>query len=204
MAERKTILAVDDMAENLTTMRTILQEYFDVRLAKTAKMALGLMETVKTDLILLDIEMPGMTGFQFLEQSHKDNPQHSDIPVIFVTSHADPDMITKAINSGAKDYIVKPIKPEVLLKKIDAIIGLPEKKNAQNPLEFKLKNLLTVIGSGDSTKIEILVEEMERLAVNQPVYIRERIQKIHKLTSHFDYEDASKKVKEFLVHLSLS
>jgi response regulator RpfG family c-di-GMP phosphodiesterase len=204
MAERKTILAVDDMAENLTTLRTILQDYFDVRIAKTAKMALSLMETINMDLILLDIEMPGMTGFQFLEQAHKDNPKHKDIPVIFVTSHADPDMITRAINSGAKDYVVKPIKPEVLLKKIDTIIGLPEKKNTQNPLEFKLKNLLVVIGSGDSAKIEIVAEEIERLAEDQPLYIRERVQNIHRLISRFDYEDANKKVKEFLVQISLS
>jgi response regulator RpfG family c-di-GMP phosphodiesterase len=201
MAERKTILAVDDMAENLTTVRTILQDYFDVRPAKTAKMALSYLDTVNVDLILLDIEMPGMTGFQFLEQSRKIHPERKNIPVIFVTSHADPDMITAAINSGAVDYIVKPIKSDILLKKIDTIIGLPEKKSTFNPLEYKLKNLLAVIASGDSAKAEITAEELERLASSQPLYIHERAKNIHALIKRFDYEAASRKINEFLTNI---
>jgi hypothetical protein len=61
---------------------------------------------------------------------------------------------------------------------------------------------LAVIESGDSAKIEIVAEEMEHLAADQPFYIRERVQTIHKPISRFDYEDAGKKAKEFLVHLS--
>jgi putative two-component system response regulator len=204
MAERKTILAVDDMTENLTTLRTILQNYFDVRIAKTAKMALGIIETVEIDLILLDIEMPGMSGFQLLEKAYELNPKHKTIPVIFVTSHAAADMISAAINSGAKDYIVKPIKPDVLLKKIKAIIGLPEEQTAQNPLEYKLKNLRAVIASGDSAKIEIVMEELEQLTAEHATYIRERIQTIRKLINRFDYEAADRKLQEFLKSINRS
>ncbi|MFP3043130.1 response regulator [Treponema primitia] len=202
MTKQKTILAVDDMAENLTTLRAILQDYFDVRLAKTAKMALSLMENVQVDLILLDIEMPGMTGFQFLEENRKTNPKHKNIPVIFVTSHADPDMITAAINAGAKDYIVKPIKPDILLKKIDAIIGLPEKNSARNPLEVELNKLLELIAAADSAKAEGIAEELEQLAADQIPAIREPVQRIHTLVSRFDYEVAAKKIKELLEYLS--
>jgi DNA-binding response OmpR family regulator len=82
------------------------------------------------DLILLDIEMPGMSGFQFLEKMYQDHPDNKKVPVIFVTSHTDSDIITHALNAGARDYIVKPIKSEVLLKKIAAIITLPMRKTA--------------------------------------------------------------------------
>jgi putative two-component system response regulator len=203
MAGRKTILAVDDMAENLTTIRSILEEYFDVRLAKSAKAALSLMGTVPISLILLDIEMPGMSGFQFLDNVRVAHPDDDPIPVIFVTSHADSAMINKAINAGAKDYVVKPIKADTLLKKIDAVIGLPEKKGVQNPLEFKLKSLISVLASGDSAKAEITAGELERLAAGQPFYIREKVENIHNLIKHFDYEIANKKVQEFLLYLSI-
>ena len=55
MSDRKIILAVDDMPESLTIMRTLLQDYFDIRLAKTGKLALNLLENTKVDLIFLDI-----------------------------------------------------------------------------------------------------------------------------------------------------
>jgi putative two-component system response regulator len=119
---KKIILAVDDMAVGLTTMRTILQQEYDVRLAKSASIALEMLQQFKADLILLDIEMPEMSGFEFAGLLHK-NPEHKDIPIIFVTSHANPQFIDQAMNFGAEGYIVKPFIPEALTKRVKSVLG---------------------------------------------------------------------------------
>ena len=126
MTGKKIILAVDDMPENLMLLGSLLEKYFDVRLAKSADMALNILGRIKVDLILLDIVMPEMSGFEFLNLLYSRNSLNKKAPVIFITSHADLDVIGKAIKAGAKDYIVKPIIAETLYKKINAVIGIPE------------------------------------------------------------------------------
>jgi DNA-binding response OmpR family regulator len=87
------------------------------------------------DLILLDIEMPEVSGFEYLKQLQQ-NPQYSTIPVIFVTSHATREFFVAAINSGAKDFVVKPISADILKEKIRAILGDPEKINFEDFEDF--------------------------------------------------------------------
>jgi putative two-component system response regulator len=118
---KKVVLAVDDMSINLRAIKAILTQTYDVRLTRSGELALDLLKKIRPDLVLLDIEMPGMSGFDVIEEM-KNIPGREDIPVIFVTSHATPDLIVSAYDHGAKDYIIKPINPEVLLKKIQALI----------------------------------------------------------------------------------
>jgi putative two-component system response regulator len=115
---KKIILAVDDMPMNLATLKTILQKEFDLRPSKSAKTAFALLEVVKPDLILLDVEMPEMSGFEFLERLGR-----RDIPVIFVTSHGSEDFIARAKLSGVRDYVTKPVVPAVLLEKIRTVLA---------------------------------------------------------------------------------
>ncbi|AEF85270.1 response regulator receiver modulated metal dependent phosphohydrolase [Treponema primitia ZAS-2] len=201
MAERETILAVDDMPENLTAIRAILQDYFDLRLARSAKMALTLLENTHVDMILLDIEMPGMSGFQFLEQMYRDHPGNKKIPVIFVTSHANPEFINTAVNAGAKDYIIKPIKPEVLLKKIDTIIGLPQKKPQVTPQEAKFRELQEAAGAGDSARCEAVLKELTALTEFSPENIRQRLLDIKTRIAKFDFEKAIERINEAISFL---
>jgi len=119
---KKVILAVDDMAVSLTTIRTILQNEFDVRLAKSAALALEMLKQIKVDLVLLDIEMPEISGLEFVGHLKK-NPQLKDIPVIFVTSHANPQFIDQAMAFEAEGYVVKPFIPEALIKRIKSALG---------------------------------------------------------------------------------
>jgi putative two-component system response regulator len=124
MQERKVILAIDDMSMNLRTIKVLLEKQFDIRLAKSGKLALTIVNSEKVALILLDIEMPGMSGFEFLE-TIKDCPNTQDVPVIFISSHATPDLIKHAAKYGAvKDYIIKPITPEILEKKVCAALNM--------------------------------------------------------------------------------
>jgi CheY-like chemotaxis protein len=119
---KKIILAVDDVSMNLRTMKVILEEEYDVRLAKSGELALDILKDTKVDLVLLDIEMPGITGFEVIDSMRK-IPGCGDIPVIFITSHAAPDLIVTAYDHGAGDYIVKPINPDVLRNKVRALLA---------------------------------------------------------------------------------
>jgi DNA-binding response OmpR family regulator len=91
-------------------------------LAKSGELALTILGNTRIDLILLDIEMPGLSGFEALEHIRK-LPNGEHVPVIFVTSHVSTDLIAKALKSGAKDYIMKPFEPEVLIRKVYAALN---------------------------------------------------------------------------------
>ena len=201
MSDKKIILAVDDMTENLTIMRSILEKHYDARLAKSAKMALELLNNTHVDLILLDIEMPGMTGFQFLEQLNRKDSPNKDTPVIFVTSHADRDLINKAINAGAKDYIVKPVKAESLYKKINSVFD--SSGSITNPLEENLNILINAAASGDSKRSEVLLKEI--LTITKPMGgdIHSSMTEIAKLILNFDYERGIRKIETLLHNVTL-
>jgi CheY-like chemotaxis protein len=119
--ERKNVLVVDDMALNLRTAKVMLDEFFNVFLAKSGELALGILRDMPIDLILLDIDMPGMSGFDFMELLTK-MPTAQDIPVIFVTSHVSSSFVSQASVVGARDYVVKPYEKFVLLKKMYTVI----------------------------------------------------------------------------------
>ncbi|MDR3123935.1 MAG: response regulator, partial [Treponema sp.] len=121
--DKKIALAVDDMPLNLTAIRTILGEAFDVRLAKSPLAALAMLNTVRVDLVLVDIEMPELSGFEFVDRlrNNPERPEHRDLPVIFVTSHETPDMLERIASYGA-GYVSKPVIPRILLEKVAAAL----------------------------------------------------------------------------------
>jgi PleD family two-component response regulator len=120
MRKRKTILAIDDILPNLSIIKNILGDAFEIYLAKSVNTASHILENNKVDLILLDIEMPEMSGFDYLKQLQK-SPQYRGIPVIFVTSHATKNFFIDAMKAGAKDFVVKPISTPVLMEKINTV-----------------------------------------------------------------------------------
>jgi CheY-like chemotaxis protein len=118
------ILAVDDMPLNLTAIKTILQHDYDIRLAKSPVAALTMLETVRVDLALVDVEMPEMSGFEFVERLRNSGGQ-GGLPIIFVTSHETPDIVGRIASSGA-GYVVKPVIPGALLEKVRAALAVGE------------------------------------------------------------------------------
>jgi putative two-component system response regulator len=115
---KKIILVVDDAEANLQIIKnTLNDDSLGLRLAKSGSMGLMVLDRIVPDLILLDIEMPGMSGFDFM-QAVRAKPQTKDVPVIFVTSHASKEFVIEAHEIGAKDYIVKPFDPELLRRKV--------------------------------------------------------------------------------------
>lgn len=104
------VLVVDDTPANLTLMRNILEpEHYKVLLATSGEQALGLLHKILPDLILLDIMMPGLDGFETIRQI-KALPGGQDIPVIFVTAKSEVEDIVRGFELGAVDYITKPIQ----------------------------------------------------------------------------------------------
>jgi CheY-like chemotaxis protein len=122
-AKKKMILAVDDTTANLQLIQETLRGEYDLRLAKNGLMAKNTLDNYTPDLVLLDIEMPGMSGFDLMDYI-KDNNRLKDVPVIFVTSHVTVEFIQMAGKRGAKGYVAKPFKPETLRDKVREALGL--------------------------------------------------------------------------------
>jgi CheY-like chemotaxis protein/HPt (histidine-containing phosphotransfer) domain-containing protein len=118
--EKKCILAVDDTPFFLTTLKKIMQ-YTDYKLicVTLAKDALKFLEKHHPDLLLLDIEMPEMDGY---ELSAKIREKGEKAPIIFLTGNAKRENVVKAVEAGAVDFIVKPVNKEGVLSKIERYI----------------------------------------------------------------------------------
>lgn len=137
------ILIVDDDPTSLVLLRDIFDEVYSIAIATNGSDALLLAED-KPDLILLDINLPDMDGFAVC-QAIKDNPQLSNIPIIFITSTLDSLTEEKGISIGAVDFITKPYSAPVLKARVRTHIEL---KNKTDQLEtLVLKDPLTNISN---------------------------------------------------------
>jgi len=117
-AQRATVLIVDDDTGNLGILGNLLQPYHDVLAAPTGERALQIAAgTPKPDLILLDVLMPGMNGYDVLTRL-RGNPTTHDIPVIFVTGLDSTEDEEKGLELGAADYIAKPYRPRIVLARV--------------------------------------------------------------------------------------
>ncbi len=123
--KKKTILVVDDVAVNIAVIKAILVPEFSVKGATNGERAIVIAESDPPDLILLDIIMPDMNGYEVLQQLKK-NEATREIPVLFVTSKDDTDDETFGMELGAVDYIVKPITPSILLARVRTQIILAD------------------------------------------------------------------------------
>lgn len=117
------ILVVDDESANLQIMRHILQKDYQLIFAKDGRKALDLARDMLPDLILLDIMMPEMTGYEVLEiLSQQSETRH--IPVIFVTAMADVDNESYGLELGAVDYIAKPVNASLVRSRVRTHLSL--------------------------------------------------------------------------------
>jgi PleD family two-component response regulator len=108
-----TILAVDDAPENLDVVKAALGDEYVVRAAINGKIALKIAEKQLPDLILLDIMMPEMSGFEVFRRL-KANKKTAGIPVVFLTGEKHYSSESMAFDMGAEDYVMKPINPTML------------------------------------------------------------------------------------------
>ena len=126
--EKKTLLIVDDIVENIEILHHLLKESYRIQAARSGEKALQIIRKGPVpDLILLDIMMPGMDGYEVIEQLKKE-PRTAHIPVIFVTALDETFDQTRAFALGAADYIVKPVTPEIVIARVATHIALHDKQ----------------------------------------------------------------------------
>ena len=115
--DRNKIIFVDDNMANLAMGRNLLKVYYEVYPAPSVTKLFEILDNINPDLILLDIEMPEIDGYQAIKMLKAD-PRFSDIPVIFLTSKSDEGSELEGFNLGAVDYVSKPFSGPLLLKRI--------------------------------------------------------------------------------------
>jgi diguanylate cyclase (GGDEF)-like protein len=142
--KKETILIVDDIETNIDILNEILGYDYDIMVALDGKSALKLAQEYHPDLILLDIMMPEMDGYEVCK-ALKANPYTANIPVIFNTARTDEDSIEKAYTIGGIDYICKPFKPKEIKVRVEIQLRM---KRALKELE-KSKRQLALLASLD-------------------------------------------------------
>lgn len=125
MAEKPTILIVDDTPANLQLLAGLLKDQYRVKVANNGIKALSLAEATPPDLILLDVMMPEMDGFEVCRRL-KENFVTADIPVLFLTAKNSPEDEEKGFEVGAIDFIHKPISPPVVNARIKTHIKIKQ------------------------------------------------------------------------------
>ena len=121
---RSTVLLVDDVAENIDILNAVLAPHYRTRVALDGERALKICASSSPpDLVLLDIMMPGMDGYQVCAKL-KANPDTRNIPVIFVTAMGDLEDEQFGLELGAVDYLTKPISPAIVLARVRTHLAL--------------------------------------------------------------------------------
>jgi len=164
--EQSSLLIVDDDPSAIHLVRRALEAYTDVRFATTAADAYTLMQARRPDLILLDGDMPGESGFQFCRRV-KAVESMLDIPVIFVTAHDDIRFETQALSVGAADFIPKPISaPRVQLR---VVLHLKLKYQLDQLRRLAATDSLTSLANRRTMDNTLAVECARALRAGSPI-----------------------------------
>src|SRR5215469_7405161 len=151
--QKKIVLLVDDAPSNIQTANSILKDIYKIRIATNGVKALELVKSAPfPDLILLDVSMPGMDGYEVCTRLKADS-ETRDIPVIFLTGQTEIEDETRGFDVGAVDYIHKPFSPAVVKARVQTHLLLREKSRENEAL------LLQAIRHGRETE---LIEQFGR------------------------------------------
>ncbi len=130
MEKESVILIVDDVSSNIEVLASVLKDDYQIKVAQSGAKALEIvLHKPVPDLILLDVEMPGMDGFEVLKQLQS-NSMTKHIPVIFITSYNTTEEEEKGLLKGAVDYITKPIRPVIVKARIKTHITIKNQRDA--------------------------------------------------------------------------
>lgn len=158
-SERSIILIVDDNQTNLDVLFELLKNYgFKVLVAQDGESAIEQIEYIHPDLILLDIMMPGIDGFETCRRLKADHATQ-DIPIIFMSALSDTLDKVKGFQTGAVDYITKPFQHEEVLSRIDTHLTI---RSLQKKLEEKNSELAHL-----NQNLERLVEQKSKQLIDQ-------------------------------------
>ncbi|MFI3196403.1 MAG: response regulator [Methylococcaceae bacterium] len=178
--QKASILVIDDSPENITLMSDLLKESYKVKVATSGRRGISVIQSKNPpDIILLDIMMPEMDGYEVCRQV-KLNANTRDIPIIFLTAKAEKEDERYGLKLGAIDYITKPINPAILMARVANHLAIKSiaddlrKKNAQ--LEMRVKQQdeeATALIAGvlvqeiDLKKLKIVFHKLSELLISE-------------------------------------
>ncbi|MFB2939493.1 EAL domain-containing protein [Aerosakkonemataceae cyanobacterium BLCC-F154] len=184
--ERSTILVVDDVPANLGILTDFLDEAgFEVLVAQDGESAIQKLNYIIPDLILLDIMMPEMDGFETYNQL-KSNSLHSQIPVIFITALSETSNIIKGLSLGAVDYITKPFQKEEVLARITTHLKL---RHLSKTLEVKNQRLLQEIEEHAQARraLKQLNQELESRIEQRTRELSQALEDLQNMQAQLEY-----------------
>lgn len=143
--KKSQILIVDDSPQNIQVLgNTLAKKGYEIFIAQNGIQALKKVESIMPDLILLDVLMPELDGFETCQRLKK-SPLTSDIPVIFLTAKTEPEDIIKGFELGAVDYLTKPFNPSELLVRVGTHLELKEGREALIDAHREMKELVHIL-----------------------------------------------------------
>jgi putative two-component system response regulator len=202
------ILIVDDVADNIQVAMNILkEENYDFSFATNGESALELIKSSDFDLILLDIMMPGIDGYEVCRQLKSDD-KLKEIPVIFLTAKADVDSIARGFEVGGVDYIVKPFHANELLARVKTHLELYRSKSMLKHHNLSLKakmiheerRLLSELEENQKEMIFVLTELMESTSDETGKHIK-RVAEYSRLLAHY-HKSISEEDADTIYHAS--
>lgn len=162
------ILIIEDESSLRKTLARILQQAgFEATTAESAEQGLDYLKTTTFDLVFTDLRLPGIAGLEALKQIQSTNP---NIPVVLFTAQPDINSAVEALRHGATDYLLKPLKPEIILERVKTILSNQQKQKRKreiaNEIE-KLQNELKQIESGEETQTKKIPESKTERFIKQ-------------------------------------
>ncbi len=151
------ILVIDDELSLRKTLARILQRAgFEVTSAESAEQGLAFLETTHFDLIYLDIRMPGLAGLDALKLIHA---RDASLPVILFTAQPDLNSAVEALRRGATDYLLKPLKPEVIIERTKSVLALQQKERRKREIQMQIEALQAELKSLESSDGSVSVPD---------------------------------------------
>ena len=200
MQNKNTILVVDDQSINIDFIVTNFKDKYSIKVASNGKMALKVLDKFEIDLVLLDIQMPIMDGYETIKEIKKQD-RFKDLPVVFLTAKTDNDSLIKGFELGARDYIRKPFNTKELNVRVNNHL---ETYKLIKRLELSYKNLEKLLDS--QANIVILTNGKELKFANRKFFEflnfenLEKFKEKHKCICEFFIEDENffhlKKIEE--------
>jgi len=144
--EQKKIIAVDDIPENLAAIRNTLKDLYEVYPCPSAIKMFELLEHVKPDLIMLDVKMPEMDGYEAIKKLKADD-RYKDIPVVFLSAKDDESSEIEGLQLGAVDYIHKPFVTPLLLQRIKVHLAVSQQQKSLIDRNKEIEDFLRKISN---------------------------------------------------------
>ncbi len=204
---KKVVLIVDDEPANINLVAEILHNLYEIRIATNGMTALSMIEKAKPDLILLDINMPQMNGYEVAAKL-KSSEETTNIPFIFLTAKSDAQSIVEGFKHGAVDYISKPFSKEELLARVETHLKLNELQTSLNDTVNELASYVEIMDQNinfSATDLKGAITNVSSAFCKVCGFTKEElISKNHNIVRHEDmpkeiYEDLWKTISQDLV-----